>query len=347
MAVEDNSSNAGVGHNVLQPHRMSRATFRPELAVNLAGVALRTPLIAAAGTCGYIEELPGVLDPAELGAITTKSITPEAREGNPPWRMIDLPGAMLNAIGLANVGLDAFLKDKLPAAGRAGTVVIGSIAGHSIDDYVTVARAFDEAEHLPMVELNVSCPNTADGLQFGEHPGKLSELLAAVRPTLARTKMIVKLSPNVGDIVGMARAAIDAGADALTLINTVQAMAIDVETRRPRLSRGTGGLSGPAIHPIAVRMVRDVHTRLAREARIPIIGLGGVMRWQDAAELILAGASAVGVGTGLFIDPTLPRTINRDLSAWVRRQGCANVSELVGKAREAAPIAATDRAARA
>jgi dihydroorotate dehydrogenase (NAD+) catalytic subunit len=213
--------------------------------------------------------------------------------------------------------------------------VIGSIAGHSIDDYVAVATAFDAAEHLPIVELNVSCPNTADGLQFGEHPRKLEELLRVVRPVLKRTKMFVKLSPNVGDVVAMARAAIDSGADGLTLINTVTAMAIDVETRRPRLSRGSGGLSGPAIHPIAVRMVHDVYRAIARDAGVPIIGLGGVMTWEDAAELILAGASAVGVGTALFVDPRAPLAIVSGLSRWVQRQGCGSIAELVGKVEKA------------
>lgn len=310
---------------------MASTGSRHGLAVNLAGIDLRSPIVAAAGTCGYIEELPEVLDPAEIGAITTKSITREPREGNPPWRMIDLPdGAMLNAIGLANVGLDRFLAEKLPAAARVDTVIIASIAGHSIDEYVTIARAFDAAESLPAVELNVSCPNTDDGLQFGEHPEKLRELVREVDRVTTNTRLIVKLSPNVGDIVSMAEAAVEAGADALTLINTVAAMAIDVETRQPRLSRGQGGLSGRAIHPIAVRMVREVYEKIARDANVPLIGLGGVLRWEDAAELILAGATAVGVGTGLFVDPTLPRSINRGLDQWLHRQGCQSIMELTG-----------------
>lgn len=302
-------------------------------SVNFAGLVLRNPLIAAAGTCGYVEELPDVLNPSDIGAIVTKSITPQPREGNPPWRIIDIPRApaMLNAIGLANVGLERFLKEKLPAAANVDSVIIGSIAGHSIDDYVAVASAFDQSGMLPAVELNVSCPNTSDGLQFGDHPSKLVELLNEVRPVLKRAKMIVKLSPNVGDIVLMARAAIQAGADALTLINTLSAMAIDVDTRKPRLSRGSGGLSGPAIHPVAVRMVHEVYHSIAKQAGVPIIGLGGVMTWQDAAELILAGASAVGMGTALFVDPTLPRSVAKGLRKWVDRQGCSSVSELIGE----------------
>jgi dihydroorotate dehydrogenase (NAD+) catalytic subunit len=298
-------------------------------------VALANPLIAAAGTCGYVRELADALDPRRLGAITTKSITSECREGNAPWRMIDVPGGMLNAIGLANVGLERFLVEKLPGGQALGCPLIGSIAGHSVDDYVRVATAFDAETLLPLVELNVSCPNTADGLQFGEHPRALVELLRAVRPVLTRTRMLVKLSPNVGDIVAMARAAIEGGADGLTLINTVSAMAIDVESRAPRLSRGTGGLSGPAVHPIAVRMVHQVYRGVAREAGVPIVGLGGVMAWQDAAELILAGATAVGIGTALFVDPRTPLAVARGLERWVARQGCRSVSELVGAVRAA------------
>jgi dihydroorotate dehydrogenase (NAD+) catalytic subunit len=303
-----------------------------DLTTHLAGIALRNPLIAAAGTCGYVDELADVLDPRELGALVTKSITREPREGNPPWRLVEVERGMLNAIGLANVGLEAFLRDKLPAARGLGTVVIGSVAGASVEDYVAVARRFDEAEELPAVELNVSCPNTADGLQFGEHPGKLRELLQAVRPALARTRLFVKLSPNVGDIVPMAEAAAECGADALTLINTVAATAIDVRTRRYRLSRGSGGLSGPAIHPIALRMVQRVYDHVARDAGLPIIGLGGVMTWEDAAEFVLAGASAVGMGTALFVDPRRPVAVRRGLERWVARQGCAALHELVGGA---------------
>ncbi|MHC4274547.1 MAG: dihydroorotate dehydrogenase [Planctomycetota bacterium] len=307
----------------------------PDLTVKLAGVELGNPLVAAAGTCGYVDELADVLDPAHLGAVVTKSITREPREGHPPWRLVEVPGGMLNAVGLANVGLERFLAEKLPAASAVGTVVIGSIAGNSIDDYREVAAAFDGQAHLPIVELNVSCPNTADGLVFGEDPGRLRELLGEVRPALANTKLLVKLSPNVGDIKAMAEAAIESGADGLTLINTVAAVAIDVESRGYRLSAGAGGggLSGPAIHPIAVRMVHDVYRSVAKPAGVPLVGLGGVMTWQDAAELILAGATAVGMGTALYVDPRSPKKVLKGLARWVQRQGCAAVSELVGQVR--------------
>jgi dihydroorotate dehydrogenase (NAD+) catalytic subunit len=294
-------------------------------SVKLAGVELSNPIVAAAGTSGYVDELADVLHPSALGAIVTKSITREPREGHPPWRLIEVRGGMLNAVGLANVGLDRFLAEKLPAAAHLGTVVIGSIAGNSIDDYREVAAAFDTQEHLPLVELNVSCPNTDDGLVFGEDPGRLKELLGEVRPALASTKLLVKLSPNVGDITAMAGAAVEAGADGLTLINTVAAMAIDVA------GGGGGGLSGPAVHPIAVRMVHDVYRSVAKPAGVPIVGLGGVMRWQDAAELVLAGASAVGMGTALFADPRSPKKVLKGLDRWVRRQGCTALSELTGQ----------------
>ncbi|MFO0828776.1 MAG: dihydroorotate dehydrogenase [Phycisphaerales bacterium] len=303
------------------------------MATTLCGVPLANPVIAAAGTCGYVRELSDAFDLARIGAVTTKSITREDRPGNAPWRMVDIPGGMLNAIGLANVGLDRFLAEKLPQARGLPCRLIGSIAGHSVEDYLAVAQAFDAEESLPIVELNVSCPNTADGLQFGEDPRSLRALLGAVRPVLRRTKMLVKLSPNVGDIVTMARAAIDGGADGLTLINTVSAMAIDVERRTPRLSRGAGGLSGPAIHAIAVRMVHQVWTSVARDAKVPIVGVGGVIAWQDAAELILAGANCVGIGTGLFVDPRTPLRVVRGLERWVARQGCASIGELVGAVR--------------
>jgi dihydroorotate dehydrogenase (NAD+) catalytic subunit len=306
-----------------------------DLTVKLAGVELVNPIVAAAGTCGYVDELADVLPPSKIGAVVTKSITREPRDGHPPWRLVEVPGGMLNAVGLANVGLERFLAEKLPAAAAIDTVVIGSIAGNSIDDYRTVAAAFDAQEHLPLVELNVSCPNTDDGLVFGEDPGRLGELLAEVRPALAHTKLLVKLSPNVGDVTAMADAAVAAGADGLTLINTVAAMAIDVESQRYRLSAGGagGGLSGPAIHPIAVRMIHNVYRSVAGPAGVPLVGLGGVMTWQHAAEFVLAGATAVGMGTALFVNPRAPLKVAKGLAKWVERQGCASITELVGQVR--------------
>lgn len=304
-----------------------------ELRTSLAGIELANPIVLAAGTCGYVREISDAIRLDQIGAITTKSITVEPREGNAPWRIIDSPAGMLNAIGLANVGLDRFLREKLPDARDLPCRLFGSVAGHCVSEYLSVAAAFDAATEIAAVELNVSCPNTSDGLQFGEHPGALRALLAEVKPCVRSKPLIVKLSPNVGDIVAMAAAAIDGGAQALVVANTFSAMAIDVESRSLRLSRGRGGLSGPGIHPIVVRMVYDIHNSVARDARVPIIALGGVCNWRDAAEFILAGATAVSMGTALFIDPRSPTRVADGLARWVGRQGCRSVAELVGAAR--------------
>lgn len=305
-------------------------TGRSILETNLAGLTLRNPLVLAAGTCGYVDEMSDVLDLKRIGAVVTKSITHQPRRGNPPERIVGLPTGMLNAIGLANVGLDAFIRTKVPHHKPGSTRLIGSIAGHSIDDYIAVAAAFDQQNAIDAVELNVSCPNTSDGLVFGDDPRALTDLLNAVRPALQSKPLIVKLSPNAGSIVTMAATAIDAGADALTLVNTIPGMAIDVATRKPRISRGIGGYSGPGLHPIAVRMVHEVYRQVAREANVPIIGLGGVMGWNDAAEFILAGATAVGMGTALYADPRRAIHVVEGLEQWVKSQRCASVHELIG-----------------
>lgn len=312
------------------PRRGYTIAMSDPLQTSLAGLNLANPVVLAAGTCGYVDEMSDVLDLSKVGAVVTKSITAESREGNLPWRILDAPGGMLNAIGLANVGLEAFMTDKMPRATKCPTTVIGSIAGHSTDDYVQVAETFDTADDLPAVELNVSCPNTADGLQFGESPSSLLALLKDVRPVLTKTKMIVKLSPNAPSIVDMAEAAVEGGADVISMINTFTALSIDVETRKPRIANGTAGFSGPAIHPIAVRMIHDVYRSVARDANVPILGYGGVYRWQDAAEMILAGATAVGMGTALFVDPRSPLRVIKGLRKWTERQRADNVADLVG-----------------
>jgi len=300
------------------------------LATSLAGLTLRNPVILAAGTCGYVDEMADVLDLSLVGAVITKSITLEPRRGNEPDRIVGVPTGMLNAIGLANVGLDQFLADKLPGHKTPGTVLIGSIAGDRIDDYVAVASAFDASDDIDAIELNVSCPNTDDGLIFGDDAGALTDLLGAVRPAVQRAKLIVKLSPNAGSIVKIAQTSVNARVDALTLVNTIPGMAIDVKTRRPKLSRIVGGYSGPGLHPIAVRMVHEVYRQVCKDAGIPIIGLGGVMGWEDAAEFILAGATAVGIGTALYVEPQRAIKVAHGLSQWVDQQGCRQISELIG-----------------
>lgn len=301
------------------------------LQTSIATLQLRNPIIAAAGTSGYIDELADALDLAAIGAITTKSITREEREGNTPWRVVPCSAGMLNAIGLANKGLDRFIAEEVPRVRSCGTEVIASIAGHTIDDYVAVAHALDDTHQFKAIELNVSCPNTITGRHFGADPATLGELLGEVRAAITRSRMFVKLAPDMVDPVGMSARAIECGANALVLCNTMPAMAIDITTRKTRLSRGQGGLSGPAIHPIVVRIVHDVYRSVARSANIPIIGVGGVMGWQDAAELILAGATGVGMGTALFVDPRSPARVVRGLDRWVESQGSVQISELIGQ----------------
>lgn len=302
----------------------------PDLSIDLAGLRLGSPLIAASGTAGYGPELASVDRLRGLGAVTTKSITLEPREGNPAMRVTDLPVGMLNAVGLANVGLDAFVTNVAMKIRDLPIPVIGSIAGETIDEYEQVAAAMQAMTFFKAVEVNISCPNTDDGRVFAESPEKLRDLLVDIRGVLKNTAMIVKLPLDFGHPSRAAEVAVEAGADALTLINTVPGMSIDVKTRRSRLGRFSGGTSGPAIHSFAVRMVADVYREVASPAGIPIIGLGGVMRWQDAAEFILVGATAVGIGTALFVDPRRPRKIVKGLRKWVAAQGCDSIRDLVG-----------------
>ena len=330
------------------------------LATNLCGVPLRNSVILAAGTCGTLDEFGDVLDLSRIGGLVSKSITREPREGNPTWRVVEARhgAGMLNAIGLANPGIEKFEEVYLPRGIGMPCAVIGSVAGYSVEDYTVVAACMDEwgrvgGRHeateprshegkagdpkpcLDAIELNVSCPNVKAGCEFGTSPVALREVLTEVRRVVTRCALIVKLSPLVTDIVPIARAAVECGADALTISNTIPAMAIDVRTRSPRLANKTGGLSGPGLHPVAVRLVYECWTKVCRDARgpgqhVPIIGAGGVLTWEDAAEFILAGASAVQMGTGLFADPRSPLKVARGLEKWVRAQKCANIRELVG-----------------
>jgi dihydroorotate dehydrogenase (NAD+) catalytic subunit len=301
-----------------------------DLSIDLAGLQLGSPLIAASGTAGYGPELASVDRLRGLGAVTCKSITLEPREGNPAMRVTDLPVGMLNAVGLANVGLDAFVTSVAMEVRELPIPAIGSIAGETINEYEQVAAAMQAMTFLKAVEVNVSCPNTEDGRAFAESPERLHDLLVDIRSVLKNTAMIVKLPLDFGHPSKAAEVAVESGADALTLINTIPGMSIDLKTRRSRLGRFSGGTSGPAIHPLAVRMVADVYREVASPAGVPIIGLGGVMRWQDAAEFILAGATGVGIGTALFVDPRRPRKIFKGLRKWVRQQGCDSIRDLVG-----------------
>lgn len=302
-----------------------------DLSVQLGRLRLANPVVTVSGTCGYGLEYAPYFDLSRLGAFTTKAVTPEPRIGNQPDRICEVRAGMLNAIGLANVGLDAFVRDKLPELPKLGCPALVNVAGHSIDDYVKVCRTLDPLPEIAGLELNVSCPNVADGLVFGTDPGLLRELVTAVRGVVGKALLIVKLSPNVSDVAVMARAAVEGGAEALSVINTLLGMAIDIDDWRPMLANGTGGLSGPAIKPIAVQMVSRVYRTVGREAGVPIIGMGGVQCWEDAVEFMLAGATAVGVGTALFIDPTTPGKICEGLAAYLQRRGLTSVRELVGR----------------
>lgn len=286
--------------------------------------------MTCSGTCGYAHEYGDFMDLSQLGAFVTKSITREERAGNEPTRIVETRAGMLNAIGLANVGLDRFLAEKVPLIRKMPCPVIVNVAGHSYDDYCETCAAMDDLDCIAGVELNVSCPNVADGLTFGTHPGRLKELTQMVKRVLPRKPLIVKLSPNVEDITVTARAAIDGGAEMLSMINTFTAMSIDIYKKRPRLANVTGGLSGPAIKPIAVQMVSRVYRNLAKAAGVPIIGMGGVQFWPDAVEFLLAGASAVAVGTALFVDPASPNKICRGLEEYMKKMGVNRIAELIG-----------------
>ncbi len=302
-----------------------------DLSVDIAGVALANPLMTASGTCGYADEYADFVDLRQLGAFVTKSITREPRAGNEYPRVIETRAGMLNAIGLANVGLDVFLAEKVPQLDALGLPVFVNVAGTTVDDYVAVAAAMENVDIVRGVELNISCPNVkAGGIQFGVDPVQAADITAALRAVCKKNILIVKLSPNVTDITEMAAAVVTAGADALSLINTFTAMAVDVETRRPVLANGTGGLSGPAIRPVAVHMVHRVYTQVARDAGVPIIGMGGIQYAHDALEFLLAGATGLAVGTALFVDPACLIAIRDGVADYLRRHGHTSVNEIIG-----------------
>lgn len=302
----------------------------PDLSVNLAGLKLANPIMTCSGTSGYAFEYADFLDLSRLGAFVTKSITREERPGNEPARIVETRAGMLNAIGLANVGLERFRVEKVPLLRRMPCPIIVNVAGHSYDDYAETCATMNDLDCVQAVELNVSCPNVKDGLTFGTHPGRLKELVQVVKRTLPRKPLIVKLSPNVDDITQTARAAIDGGAQILSMINTFTAMAIDYNKKRPRLANVTGGLSGPAIKPIALHLVSRVYRTVAKSAGVPIIGMGGIQFWTDALEFLLAGASAIGIGTALFVEPAAPNRILEGLTEYAERTGLDNLSHLIG-----------------
>ena len=302
----------------------------PDLSVNLAGLRLANPTLTCSGTCGYAFEYADFMDLSQLGAFVTKSITREERLGNEPTRIVEVRAGMLNAIGLANFGLDRFLAEKVPLLKKMPCPVIVNVAGHSFEDYAQTCGAMDSLDCVAAVELNVSCPNVKDGLTFGTNPARLKELTRQVKNVLPHKPLLVKLSPNVEDITLTARAAVEGGADVLTLVNTFTAMAIDIYKRKPRLANVTGGLSGPAIKPIALHLISRVYRTVAKSAGIPIVGMGGIQTWQDAVEFILAGASAVAVGTALFVDPATPNKICAGIGEFLQKTKVQRLADLVG-----------------
>lgn len=281
--------------------------------------------MAASGTFGYGEELNEFFPVEKLGALCTKGLSLQPRAGNPMPRIVETPSGMINAIGLQNVGVEAFIKDKLPFLERRGVVVLANVFGNTLEEYVEVARQLEQTS-VAGIELNISCPNVkAGGMEFGNNPTMAAKVTGAVREVFSR-HLMVKLSPNVTSISEIAKAVESAGADSLSLINTITAMAIDVKTRKPRIANGVGGLSGPAIRPIAVRMVAEVY----RAVKIPLVGIGGITSLQDVLEFLIAGASAVQIGTGTFMEPGVCGRLIEELENYVKAEGLENISELTG-----------------
>lgn len=298
-----------------------------DMSVEIAGVRLRSPVIAASGTFGYGVEFEEIVNLARIGAFVTKGLSRAPMEGNKAPRIIETAAGMMNAIGLQNVGVDKFIAEKLPEIRKIkGAVCIANVFGYTVDDCVAVVERLNDAEGVAMYELNASCPNTKHGgMAFGNDPGSLAELVVKVK-NASRRPVLVKLSPNVTSIPQMAATAEGAGADAISLVNTFVSLAIDIETRKPRIKNVTGGLSGPAIKPIAVRMVWEA----ARTVKIPVVGLGGIVNAEDAVEFMMAGARAVQVGTASYADPRAVEKIATGMRRWCSAHSVVKVGDLVG-----------------
>jgi dihydroorotate dehydrogenase (NAD+) catalytic subunit len=296
------------------------------LTVEIAGVSFQNPVWTASGTCGYGLDMAELIDLDRLGGICTKGLSATPLRGNAPWRIVETHGGMLNAIGLQNIGARAFITDKLPLLRQYRTRVIPNVFGYTIEQYIEAIRILEDGEGIHAYELNISCPNVkAGGESFANDPRQAAEVTAAVRRVATRP-VIVKLSPNVTNIALAGRAVEEAGAEALSLINTAIGMSVDIHTRRPRLANVTGGLSGPAIKPIAVRCVHQVY----RAVKIPLVGIGGIATVEDALEFIIAGATAVQVGTANFYDPTSTMKIVEGLVNYCQQHRLSSIRELVG-----------------
>lgn len=297
-----------------------------KLATDLCGIPLLNPVLAASGTFAYGVEFAEIVDLNQIGGIVVKGLSREPIAGNPPPRLWETASGMMNSIGLQNIGVREFVRTKLPGLRPYRTQVIANVFGYAVEDYLEVVRVLEDAEGIAGYELNVSCPNTKHGgIFFSADPGLLEGLVGMIRP-LTRRPLIVKLSPNVASITPVAQAAERAGADGISLINTVISLAVDARTRRPRIGAGYGGLSGPAVKPLALRLVHEAY----KAVKIPVVGLGGIATGEDAAEFLIAGATAVEVGTATFWDPEAPARIARELAAFCRAEGVNRVGELTG-----------------
>lgn len=298
----------------------------PDLSVQIGPLLMPNAVGVASGTFGYGEEYEKLIDLDRLGTIWTKAVTPAPRAGNPPPRIVETPSGMLNTIGLANPGVEAFITKKLPELAQLRCAVVVNVAGACEDDYLAVISALEPHAGIGGYELNLSCPNVKHGgLSFGTDPEQVERITARAR-ALTRRALVVKLTPNVTDITVIAKAAEAGGADAVSCINTLIGMVIDIKARRPVLSMKTGGLSGPAVKPVGVACVYKV----SRAVAIPVIGMGGIMRAEDAIEYLLAGASAIQVGTGVFVDPGIPLKVLDGVRAWMEANGVAKVSDIKG-----------------
>ena len=306
-------------------------TDEMDLSVEFAGIKLNNPVFTVSGTCGYANEMEDFIDINLLGGFITKSISLKPRNGNPSPRVVETDSGMLNAIGWANVGLDKFIQEKIPLFKEKQTSFFVNIAGENTDEYAAVVERLAGESSIAGFELNISCPNVKHGgIGFGTNPDLVREVTSAVKSVCGDKILMVKLAPMVTDISKIARAAIESGANALSMINTFTAMVIDIETKKPVLANRTGGLSGPAVKPVAVYLINKVYNEVAKEAQVPILGMGGIRNASEAIEFMIAGATAVGIGTANFTDPETPIKTIEGIKKYCTEHGISNIKELIG-----------------
>jgi dihydroorotate dehydrogenase (NAD+) catalytic subunit len=306
-------------------------TDEMDLSVEFAGIKLKNPVFTVSGTCGYANEMEDFIDINQLGGFITKSISIQPRNGNPSPRIVETDSGMLNAIGWANVGLDKFIAEKIPLLQKINTAIFVNIAGENTEEYAAVVERLADENSVAGFELNISCPNVKHGgIGFGTNPDLVREVTSAVKNVCGDKILMVKLAPMVTDISAIARAAIESGANALSMINTFTAMVIDIETKTPILANRTGGLSGPAIKPVAVYLVNKVYNEVAREAGVPILGMGGIKNTSDAIEFMIAGATAVGIGTANFTDPVTSINIIDGIKKYCTEHNITSIKDMTG-----------------